>query len=196
MAAPRLVVAIRRAAGRAPGGPDRRRAEAGWRERRGESGGGFPVPAREGRGRAGASMAARPFLLGERQRLGPLRRARVVTVARDTLSGILAGDGVPARPVGVRRAVGSSGKRLPKRWATQPGPRGRFTLVHTSDGFYLRAPRGGGGEVDATAPRATPWARFTARRCRAGERPRQNAVQSLLDVVGYIVVYPSIRISP
>ena len=36
--------------------------------------------------------------------------------------------------------------------------------LHTSDGFYLRAPRGGGIEVDATAPRATPWARFTARR--------------------------------
>lgn len=62
-----------------------------------------------------------------------------------------------------------------------PGPRSRFTLVdanggcvepgdvvslHTSDEFYLRARRGGGSTLDATAPRATPWAQFVVRRHR------------------------------
>ena len=79
-------------------------------------------------------------------------------------------------------AVGNGGGAVR---ADQPraGPWGRFTVtargvaradgcirsgetlsLHTSEGFYLRAPRGGGGTLDATAPRATPWARFVVRR--------------------------------
>ena len=50
---------------------------------------------------------------------------------------------------------------------------GDVVSLHTSDGFYLRARRGGGSTLDATAPRATPWARFTARR----ETTRRHAVR-------------------
>ena len=75
-----------------------------------------------------------------------------------------------------------------RRTSRGRGPRGKLTVVdrnggcvrsgdvvslHTSDGFYLRAVHGGGAEVDATAPRATPWARFVVRR----ERTRRGAVR-------------------
>ena len=69
------------------------------------------------------------------------------------------------------------------------GPWGEFTLVdadggcvesgdmvslHASDGFYVRAQRGGGSTVDATDPRATPWAQ-----CVAGRHRGAGAIRNL-----------------
>ena len=76
-------------------------------------------------------------------------------------------------------AVGNGGDVLADRSQVSPG--GRFTVedanggcvepgdtvsLRTSDGFYLRARAGDGSTLDATAPRAIPWARFVAGRHR------------------------------
>ena len=52
---------------------------------------------------------------------------------------------------------------------------GDVVSFHTSDGFYLRVRGGGGGEVDATAPRATPWARFVVTQRAVGAPPDSGA---------------------